>query len=46
MKDNTLANTAKYLLYCLCIGISVVEIVNTIEKVRELGKKQEAKEEP
>ena len=44
MKDNTLANTAKYLLYCLCIGVSMMEIVNTIEKVRELGKKQEAKE--
>ena len=44
MKDSTLANAAKYLLYCLCIGISIVEIVDTIEKVRELGKKQEAKE--
>lgn len=44
MKDNTLANVAKYLLYCLCIGVSMVEIVNTIEKARELGKKQEAKE--
>lgn len=44
MKDNTLANTAKYLLYCLCIGVSMMEIVNTIEKARELGKKQEAKE--
>lgn len=44
MKDNTLANAAKYLMYCLCIGISVVEIVNTVEKVRELGKKQEAEE--
>lgn len=44
MKDNTLANTAKYLLYCLCIGVSMMEIVNTIEKVRELGKKQEAEE--
>lgn len=44
MKDNTLANVAKYLLYCLCIGVSVVEIVSTIEKVRELGKKREAEE--
>ena len=44
MKDNTLAYIAKYLLYCLSIGVSVVEIVNTIEKVRELGKKQEVKE--
>lgn len=44
MKNNTLVNAAKYLLYCLCIGISVVEIVDTIEKVRELGKKQEAEE--
>lgn len=44
MKNNTLANAAKYLLYCLCIGISMMEIVNTIEKARELGKKQEAEE--
>lgn len=44
MKGNTLANAAKYLLHCLCIGISVMEIVNTIEKVRELGKKQKAEE--
>lgn len=44
MKGNTLANAAKYLLYCLCIGVSVVEIVSTIEKVRELGKEQEAEE--